>query len=164
MPRQFQDIVPDLASDGSLRDFYVFGASAFHWNRFLGFVRLSIRDDCFRVDTQVSPLPSTFEDIFALRATASPCLSVPVGDGFLCCHFFSDSEIELDFRPEDYRTPPRWAALCAFLQDLVDIVGLPGIVTPENQETEVIERFEPRGRGEEGAPGKRRRAEQLTDL
>jgi hypothetical protein len=152
MPRQFHEIVGDLASDGSLRDFYIFGTSPSHWNRFLAFIRPHIRQDAFRVDGQVTELPPAFEDIYALRSTASPCLSIPVGGGFLCCHFFSDSEIELDFVPGDYRTPERWAALCSFLQDLVDLVGLPGIVTPENRETEVIERFEPRTKGEPDGP------------
>lgn len=148
MPRQFQEIIGDLASDGSLRDFYILGTRASHWNRFLASIRPRIGEDGFRVDGQVAALPTEFEDVYALRSTASPCLSIPVGRGSLCCHFFSDSEIELDFVPGVYLTPERWAALCSFLQDLVDLVGLPGIVTPENRETEVIERFEPNTQGE----------------
>ena len=50
----------------------------------------------------------------------------------------------MDFRPEDFRTFERWSALCEFFQGIVDTVGKLGIVTYENAEDDVIERFEPK--------------------
>jgi hypothetical protein len=151
MLRHFQELAADLASDGALRDFYILDVDVVHWNRLLQFVRPRLHKDCFRIDDRIEPLPPTFESIYAMRSTASPCLSIPIGESFLVCHFFSDSEIELDFRPEDYRSPQRWTSLCDFLQALVDQIGLPGIVTFENFQDEVIETFAPSGKVEPSA-------------
>ncbi len=149
MFRRFQDVVADLASDGGLRDFYIFDVSAHHWNRLLECVRRRLHDDSFQIDGRTEQIPPTFESIYALRSTVSPCLSIPVGRAYVACHFFSDSEIELDFRPEDYCSPESWSELCEFLQGLVDAVGRPGVVTLENHKTEVIEAFEPRRKVEQ---------------
>src|SRR5258706_7228689 len=98
MLRHFHKLAADLASDGALRDFYILDVGVAHWNRLIQFVRPRLQEDCFRIDDRIEPLPSAFESIYAMRSTASPSLSIPVGESFLACHFFSDSEIELDFR------------------------------------------------------------------
>jgi hypothetical protein len=71
-------------------------------------------------------------------------LSIPVAGAYVNCHFFCEEQIEMDFRPEDYRTFERWSGLCEFFRGIVYAVGKPGIITHENAENDVIERFEPK--------------------
>lgn len=144
MPREFQMIADDLRPDGALRDFYIHGTNRSDWNTVMRWVRGKLESGCFTVDGESRELPLTFEAIEQIRTQATPCLSIPIAGAYVNCHFFCDDEIELDFRPEDYYTPDLWSALCEFLQEIADIVGKPGVVTYENVEDEIIERFEPR--------------------
>jgi hypothetical protein len=77
---------------------------------------------------------------------------IPIAGADVNCHFFCEEQIEMDFRPEDYRTPQRWSALSDFFQGIVDVIGKRGFVTFENAEDDIIEVFEPReGSGKEEA-------------
>src|ERR1700733_8246444 len=137
MPHEFKEIADDLRSDGALRDFYIHAANRADWNAVLRRVRSNREADCFTVDGESQELPQSFEAIESLRQMANPCLSILVDGAFVNCHFFLDEEIEFDFRPEDFRTPGRWSALCGFFQELVDLVGKPGVITHENAEDDV---------------------------
>jgi hypothetical protein len=135
-----------------LRDFYIHGANSVDWNLVLQRVRRMLEAGCFTVDGESRELPATFEAIEGIRAAANPCLSIPVAGAYVCCHFFCPEVIELDFRPEDYRTVETWSALSEFLQGIVDTVSKPGVVTYENAEEDVIEKFEPRKKIEPSPP------------
>jgi len=148
MTREFQEITEAFRSDGALRDFYIQDTSKADWNVVLRRVRRMLRAGCFTVDGEDRELPTTFEEIERIHAEECPCLNIPVAGAYVCCHFFCAEEIEFDFRPEDYRTPEAWSALSEFLQDIVDTVAKPGIVTYENAPDDVIERFEPKRRVE----------------
>lgn len=146
MTREFQKVADALRSDGELRDFYIHGTTKADWNVVLQRVRRMLGDGCFTVDGEDRELPATFDEIERIRAKECPCLSIPVAGTYVCCHFFCAEEIEFDFRPEDYRTPETWSALSEFLQDVVDTVAKPGVVTYENAPEDVLERFEPKRR------------------
>lgn len=143
MPRDFEAILDDLQSDGGLRDFYILNANRSDWNAFLAFVQSKLEVTSYTVDAESQALPATFEAIEQIHASGAPCLAISVADAVVCCHFFWVAEIELDFRPEDYRTRERWLALCEFFQAIVDAVGKPGVITFENAQNDVIEKFEP---------------------
>lgn len=145
MPRPFAEIVDDLRSDGGLRDFYIHNTNRSDWNALLRHLRSRLHEGCFQVDGLPRQLPETFEAIEEIWLHACPCVSIPVAGSYVNCHFFCDHEIELDFRPEDFRTPELWSALLGFLQELVDVIGKPGVITYENHPSEIIERLE-RGR------------------
>ncbi len=151
MPREFTEIADDLRFDGGLRDFYIRGTNYGDWNVALRSIRSSRGVGCFTVDGESRELPPSFEAVEQLRPKANPCWSTLVAGARVNCHFFCEEEIELDFRPEDYRTPERWSKLCAFFQEIVDAVGKPGIVTLENRQEALIERFEPGIKVERGA-------------
>jgi hypothetical protein len=151
MTREFQEITEAFRSDGALRDFYIHDTNPADWNVVLRRVRSMLEDGCFTVDGQSRNLPASFEEVETIRAEASPCLSIPVAGAYVCCHFFCDAQIEFNFRPEDYRTPEMWSALSVFLQDIVDAVAKPGVVTYENTEDDVIVRFEPKRKVEPSA-------------
>lgn len=141
--KSFAEISEDLAPDGALRDFYILETTAKDWDAFLQFVAGFGGAVSFEVDGQASPLPKSFEEGFKLRQEASVCLYVSIAKGGLACHFFTDQEIELDFRPNLFQSGPEWLELAAFLQGMVNAVGKPGIVTHENDQAGVIEVFEP---------------------
>jgi hypothetical protein len=141
--RNFLESADALRSDGAFRDFYVHNTSRGDWNAVLHQMRSKLEAGCFTVDGDSRDLPQTFEEIEQIRAQGCPCLSIPVAGAYVCCHFFCHDQIELNFRPEDYRTPERWSELSGFLQSIVDTVAKPGVVTYENVEDDVIETFEP---------------------
>jgi hypothetical protein len=137
MPHDFKEIADALRSDGALRDFYIYGTNRIDWNGLLRRSRRGWEKDYFTVDSERRELPQTFEEIESLREQANLCWSVLVGGAYVNCHFFCVEQIEFDFRPEDYRTPERWSALCEFFQEIVDAVGKCGVVTYENAEDDV---------------------------
>jgi hypothetical protein len=145
MPHEFKEIADSLRSDGALRDFHIRGANRTDWNVVLR--RVSSHREAYRftVDGESQDLPQAFEAIEKLRQKANPSLSIMVDSAYVNCHFFWDEEIEFDFRPEDFRTLERWSALCGFFQEIVDVVGKAGVITYENAQDDIIDRFEPRG-------------------
>jgi hypothetical protein len=144
MTREFQEITEAFRSDGALRDFYIHHTNPADWNVVLRRVKGMLEDGCFTVDGESRELPATFDEVERIRAKAKPCLSIPVAGAYVCSHFFCAEEIEFDFRPEDYRTPETWSMLAVFLQNIVDAVAKPGVVTYENAGDDVIVRFEPK--------------------
>jgi hypothetical protein len=143
MPHDFKEIADDLRSDGALRDFYIRGANRADWDAVLRLVRSNRAAYRFMVDGNSQDLPPSFDAIDKLRQKANPRLSILLDGTYLNCHFFWDEEIEFDFRTEDFRTPERWSALCRFFQEIVDVVGKSGVITYENAQDDVIDRFEP---------------------
>lgn len=85
--------VPDLWSvDGSLRDIYFLNASPIKWKQFVEFVQSYPTRYTF--DGQPAAMPAVSE-IFANR-NGSHLLAICIGRVTLHCHFFIESEIELD--------------------------------------------------------------------
>jgi len=145
MPHEFKEIADDLRSDGALRDFYIRAANRADWNAVLRRVRSNRTADRFTVDGESREMPQSFEAIECLRQKANPCWNILVDGAYVNCHFFWEKEIEFDFRTEDFRTPERWSALCRFFQEIVDVVCKSGVITHENAQDDVIDRFEPGG-------------------
>jgi hypothetical protein len=139
--KSFREIAEELKPDGALRDFYIFGTDVGTWQLFLESVRHLTGSEDFRIDGEISSLPSNVSKIFAIRSTASPCLSIHVGSGIICCHFFTETEIELDFVPKEYATEEKWNELCEFFATLCAKLTRKGIVCHENAQDQVIETF-----------------------
>ena len=139
--KPFREIAEELKPDGALRDFYIVGTDMGTWQLFLESVRHLTGPNDFRVDGEIALLPSRATEIFAIRSTASPCLSIHVGSGIVCCHFFTETEIELDFAPEDYATEDEWKELNEFFTTLCAKLKRNGIVCHENAQDQIIEIF-----------------------
>lgn len=139
--KPFREIAEELKPDGAFRDFYIFRADVGTWQLFLESVRHLTGPDDFRVDREIASLPFSAAEIFAIRSTASPCLSIHVGAGILCCHFFTETEIELDFVPKDYATETKWKELSEFFTTLCAKLKRNGIVCHENAQDQIIETF-----------------------
>lgn len=141
---KFAEAKQHLYQDGSLRDVYVFATTDRELGAFLDYVRPMIGDDDFRIGGEPSSLPDTYLDVMMRGQEMTTNLSIPVGDGFVNCHFFDSIELELDFRPNDYQTEASWDALSYFLQGLADSMEREVLVTAENMQECVHIRFEPR--------------------
>jgi len=149
--KPFLEVASELQTDGALRDFYVFDISLGHWQTFLDHVRDIVHPSSFVIDGEIAPLPKTINEIRRLWDSASPCLSIPVASGFLCCHFFSDTELELDFFPSDYSTEQNWNCLVTFLTEVCSRLGRCGIICHENMPEQLIETIEPKKAERAGA-------------
>ena len=133
-----------LYSDGSWRDVYILGTESEDSERFLEFLRPILEADSFTVDCVPSELPASYAQVLRQREENSPVLSIPVGRSYLNCHFFTDSEIELDLIPAKYDNESDWNELDAFLRSLADAMRMEVVVTPENCSSEVLIRYTPR--------------------
>lgn len=141
--KPFSEIAPELGPDGALRDFYVFDLGSGDLQAFLDHIRPKVEPNSFVIDGKTAPLPQTIEEIRKIWDSASPCLSIPVGSGFLCWHFFMDTELELDFLPSDYGTEHNWGILVGFLTEICTLLNHRGIVCHENSPDFLIETIEP---------------------
>ena len=103
-----------------------------------------IADGDFCLDGESSPLPDTYLEAMTRGRDAAANLSIPVGDGVVNCHFFDDTELELDIRPSDYQTEESWDALSSFLQGLADNLKREVIMTAENTQERVHIRYQPK--------------------
>ena len=141
---KFAEARKHLDQDGSLRDVYVLATTQRELEYFFDHVRPMIADGDFRLDGESSPLPDTYQEAMKRSRDSAATLSIPAGDGVVNCHFFDDSELELDFRPNDYQTAESWDALSSFLQGLADAMQREVIVTAENTKECIHFRYEPK--------------------
>ena len=88
--------------DGSWLDVYVLNLAQGDADRFLNFVRPITNEDGFLGDCEPTALPKSYAEIIRMTSESTCHLSVPVGSAELNCHFFLDSEIELDLDPRDF--------------------------------------------------------------
>ncbi len=119
----------DFARDGSLRDLYVLNATVEDWR--LVVTQLLCGD--YRARLQRGgievPLPSDFEAVF--DGNDRHFMGFTVGDIELDCHFFTPTQIEFSFEPNDVDERSLRDVL-AFMIYLGDVVGKTVIMTPEN--------------------------------
>jgi hypothetical protein len=66
-----------------------------------------------------------------------------VGNVRLNCHFFIDSEIEIDIDPSEVETATDHDGVLKFLESLGRALGKPAILTPENEIQTPIISFDP---------------------
>jgi hypothetical protein len=117
--------------DGSLRDVYVRGGGLAGWHALLVIAREV--GATFEVDGQARPLPTSAEEALALRATASPRLSIDWHGIRLNAHFFDEADVELDLDPATIDSSACLEILLAFMRRLRHETRLSVTLTPENR-------------------------------
>jgi hypothetical protein len=132
----------DVIWDGSLRDIYIMQTTLYDWNQFLNFVRETKQYQYF-VDDKLTPLPGMAVDIFSKREKHQQLLSVWVGETQLNCHFFVESEIELDLDPRQMSGEESFDALRQFMEQLAIAIQRSILLTPENLSEHPIAQYEP---------------------
>ena len=144
MTKPFVDVKDDLAPDGALRDFYIQGITSTEWDQFLIIAPTLAERTVFAWGEEESPLPDSFGKIQQMQLQDPTNLTMWVSNQTVRCHFFVDSEIELDFSPSDFQDEQRWGELVSFFQALVDAIGKKGIITQENCEDCIIDELIPK--------------------
>lgn len=140
---KFAEAKKHFYQDGSLRDVYVLTTTERELEAFFDYVRPMVEDGDFRLDGETAQLPATYIQTMMRGQEASATLSIPVGGGVVNCHFFDDSELELDISPNDYQTEENWGALSSFLQGLADAMQREVLLTAENTQECVHIRYQP---------------------
>ena len=121
--------IPDLWEvDGSLRDMYVFNMSMGDWVTFLAFS--SSFESVYSFDGERRNLPHA-SHLFSERG-GSHLLAIQVGSASVNCHFFVESELELDVDPKEVTGPPQHNLLLEFAEAVALSLRKPIILTPEN--------------------------------
>jgi hypothetical protein len=141
--KPYSQIKDYLAPDGALRDFYIQDIGKPEWDRFIAIAPRLVQRAVFSWGEQELPLPAKFSDIYTMQQKNPTMLSMWVAGSKVNCHFFTDSEIELDFVPNDFQDEKKWIDLFAFFQALVNALGKKGVMTHENSKESVIDEVLP---------------------
>ncbi|GAA4501431.1 hypothetical protein [Pseudaeromonas paramecii] len=137
--KEWCDVKKDFEPEGSLRDIYIEDINESVWNLFLSDLLDSGYKICFTHGQQVVALPESFAEIKKLQETEPTTLGIAIENGiWINCHFFIESEIELDLSPKDIDTESKFKNLVGFLHWLHLALRKPVKLTHENSQTEVI--------------------------
>ncbi len=129
----------DFEADGSLRDIYVVGTTLEDWRAVLSLVTAPP----YSATLDGKDASGISVDAPALLAhPAAHLLSFRVGRVDLCCHFFSEDEVEFDFVPNGL-TEDDLSGLLTFMSSVARLTGKLVVMTPENVPTHPIFRFDP---------------------
>jgi hypothetical protein len=129
MRPNFHDIPGLWEKDGSLRDVYVQGTGAVHWDRF---DRLLKQYKCtYSFDGVTLPFPGSRSDLS--NREGSHLLSILLnGPVVICYHFFIPEQLELVIAPSKIAGPFQHEEVLAFVENLAKALELPAGITPEN--------------------------------
>ena len=121
--------VPGLwTRDGSLRDLYVLHTSESNWDAFLDFAAQFLCTYSYNGEARSRP---TIGQLLKDR-DGSHLMSIVLGAATATCHFFVESEIELDIDPKEIEGPSEHDQVLRFMEGLATAVGKPVLLTPEN--------------------------------
>ena len=140
---EWEAVRSEFEWDGSLRDLYVFETSEADWDRFLAAVRTWAYPTRFSVDGEPNTLPESARTAFQIRGRAVPLLHIDVGGVGVCCHFFTDEELELDLDPREVDGPARLDQLMSFIRRLGQAIQRPVVLTPENCPEHTVIGYDP---------------------
>jgi hypothetical protein len=134
-----EDFAPHISN---LRDIYITDTSLDDWNQYLGFVRGGASLRFFRGDEECE-LPTSVQQIYEMHTELMTLLTFDPEGMCLHCHFFAESEIEMDIDPRVFGALREIERLSEFLAGLGTVLGKAVQVTHENQPHLVIWRYEP---------------------
>jgi len=126
----WNDVKDEFAWEGSLRDICVPETTIADWQAIWSLLRrLHVR---YAVDDVATTPPNDVRQIFAQPRECTHLLAIRVADAQLICHFFDESEIELDLDPRRISDQGQLDALISFMADLAIATGRVVLLTPEN--------------------------------
>ena len=125
--------------DGSLRDMYVFDMSTNDWAKLL--VVASSYRSVYSVNGEPKALPSAAQ-LFP-EGRGHQLLAIQIGAASVNCHFFVESELELDINPKEVDSAHQHDLLLEFAETLASALQKPIVLTPENAPESPILSFEP---------------------
>jgi hypothetical protein len=135
----FQEVPGLWEVDGSLRDLYVLNTSASDWETLLEFVA---QFPCaYTYDGETRTRPSV-EQLLNHR-DGSHLLRITLGSATVNCHFFAETEIELDLEPREIEASNEHDQVLRFMEGLASAVAKPVLLTPENSSDAPYISYEP---------------------
>ncbi|MCX4030225.1 protein export chaperone SecB [Endozoicomonas sp. SM1973] len=137
--KEWDEVKEEFEADGSLRDIYVEEVNISEWNSFISAIlRSKYRIKFIHGDREIS-LPEDFGSIKKLQLEEPTTLHIWVTDKTqLNCHFFIESEIELDVSPYDIQDSASYSSLVSFLKWLAALLGKQVKLTHEGMQNQVI--------------------------
>jgi len=135
---QWNEIKAELEPDGSLRDIYVLDTNISIWEKLLTEITLSKYVFKFTHGEIQLDIPSCFSSIKALQEVNPTILTILVNHIKINCHFFVESEIEMDICPSEVNSEGRFHSLIEFLEWLSRVTNSNVVLTHENSEGYVI--------------------------
>jgi len=137
--KTYSSVISEFEVDGSLRDIYIFDTNKDVWNNLIQFInKLSYKHEFRHGEKEIS-LPNEFDDIKKLQETDSTILKIFINNIIqVNCHFFTESEIEMDITPNEITDEEKYNMLIMFLKWLSDSLNKPTVLTHENAPELVI--------------------------
>lgn len=130
----------DFVADGSLRDIYIQNATIEDWK--IVVAQILDGEHAARLDRVAMTIPADFEALFdGSEGDGAHLMSFTVGTVVLTCHFFTPTEIEFSFAPNDV-TESALRNLLGFMIDVGDSTKKPVLMTPENCPESPIFRYD----------------------
>jgi hypothetical protein len=122
MIARWDNVRGEFDRDGSLRDIYVVETTLADWQSFLDWLRRSPYGPVFSSDGAEAILPATADEVFRVVNESCVLMAIHLGEIQVHCHFFVQSEIELDIDPcqIDARQFPLLLGFLAGLGDQLD--------------------------------------------
>ncbi|WP_444944344.1 protein export chaperone SecB [Microbulbifer sp. ZKSA006] len=137
--KQWGEIKSEFEVDGSLRDICVENVDSAVWNIFISAVKQSNYKFDFVHGDLVRDLPASLAEIKALQETNPTTLRIWISGSIqINCHFFVESEIELDVSPSEIQSAGSYFKLTSFLEWLAWATGGVAKLTHENSQEQVI--------------------------
>ncbi|MEE4244829.1 MAG: hypothetical protein V2I33_05435 [Kangiellaceae bacterium] len=137
--KQWSDIRHEFETDGSLRDIYVEDINSSVWNEFIREVKRSGYKFEFSHGDAVKELPCDLNAIKSMQQTDPTTLYIWIADNIqLNCHFFVETEIELDVSPHDIQTESAYTQLVSFLEWLATVTKGEVKLTHEGMQEQVV--------------------------
>jgi len=137
--KEWSNVKKEFEIDGSLRDIYVEDVDSNIWNIFIGEVRRSPFRSEFTHGDRIVVLPDSIEIIKKMQDTDPTMLQIWIEDGLTVnCHFFMESEIELDVDPRDIQNKKPYMLLTGFMGWLSNLTGRAVKLTHEGDQNQVI--------------------------
>jgi hypothetical protein len=130
--------------DGNGRDIYIRNTDIDDWQKLADFLRFSHYELEFCVDDREEPLPEDMHQVFDDKGELTSYLSVDVDGVAVNCHFFDESEIEMDLDPRDVDGASRMESLLEFITQVGRLLDKEVVLTPENLHHHALLRYDPR--------------------
>ena len=128
---QFTDLPLLWERDGSLRDIYVLQTSRADWEVFIAFV--AAYPHTHAVDGEQCPILGAAQIFDGPSSSSSHLLSISLGGVKANCHFFGESQLELDIEPGEVRSAGEHARVMRFVEELAMAVGRPALIAPRER-------------------------------
>ena len=144
----WEECKEDFCRDGSLRDIYVTETSLDDWRALYPFIR-DYPGAEYLEDGVVRPPPATVDQVFSFWTSGHPMLRFRVGSALIVFHFFSTTEIECDFDPNEIASQADLDELVGFVRRLGDATHKRVVITPENSPDLPFIKYEPINRAPE---------------